>query len=254
MNNNQCWDATLYDSKHSFVSMHGGELVNLLSPQSSQKILDLGCGTGDLTKNIAESGAEIIGIDESSEMIDLATSKYPEIKFEVMDALDITYENYFDSVFSNAALHWILEPKELLCSVYKSLKTKGKLVVEFGGKNNCIKITTAIIEEICEAGYEYDLSNFPWYFPSIGEYSSLLESEGFDVSYALHYERPTKLDGDKGLKNWITMFGEKLINGIPENDREKIIEKVVMKLDKDLMQNGVCYADYKRIRIVAVKY
>ena len=101
------WDAGLYDEKHSFVWKMAAGLVELLEPKPGEHILDIGCGTGHLTAQIAASGAITRGVDQSAEMIRQAREKIPDLRFEVMDAREMTMDESFDAVFSNATLHWI---------------------------------------------------------------------------------------------------------------------------------------------------
>ncbi len=104
------WNANLYDAKHGFVWKYGSDVVSLLAPQPGERILDLGCGTGHLTAQIAESGARVVGVDQSPEMVLAARAAYPKLKFEVADARELKFDQEFDAVFSNAVLHWIHEP------------------------------------------------------------------------------------------------------------------------------------------------
>nr|WP_330220445.1 class I SAM-dependent methyltransferase [Neobacillus mesonae] len=101
------WDANLYDTNYSFVSKYGNSLVELLAPKQGEKILDLGCGTGDLANTIYEVGGDIVGVDKSETMVEQAIRKYPHIQFMVQDATDLDFHSQFDAVFSNAALHWV---------------------------------------------------------------------------------------------------------------------------------------------------
>ncbi|MBS7526084.1 methyltransferase domain-containing protein [Fusibacter paucivorans] len=250
MSSNQKWDASLYDGKHSFVANYGNDLVELLNPKSGEKILDLGCGTGDLTQKIAESGAEVVGIDASEAMVLRAQQKYSSISFSVMDATALAFETAFDAVFSNAVLHWVLEKERVLESIYQVLKPGGRMVVEFGGKDNCSQINQRIIENIEARGYTYQ---FPWYFPSIGEYAQLLERVGFEVSYAIHYDRFTKLEGEEGMRNWIAMFSSNFFKTVEANDQQVIINKTIEQLRDSLYVDKSWYVDYKRIRVVAIK-
>src|SRR5271169_6262165 len=96
------WDAKLYNAKHDFVWKYGSDVISLLDPRAGERILDLGCGTGHLTAQIAESGARVIGADRSAEMVAAARSAYPKLKFEISDARDLPFQNEFDAVFSNA--------------------------------------------------------------------------------------------------------------------------------------------------------
>src|SRR5262249_35803441 len=80
------WDARLYDDKHAFVWKQGAALLDLLAPKANERILDLGCGTGHLTDQLAAAGAEVIGIDSAASMIDQARRTYPHLRFEIADA------------------------------------------------------------------------------------------------------------------------------------------------------------------------
>lgn len=249
------WNANLYDGKHSFVSVLGNELIDLLTPQIGEDILDLGCGTGDLAKKLFNLGVNVIGVDKSENMIRTAKNKYPNIRFIVQDATNLQYNSEFDAVFSNATLHWIKPPKQALQHIFNGLKHGGRFVAEFGGKGNVQKITDEIIIQREKLGYKFERENFPWYYPSIGEYTSLMEDVGFKVTFAQHFDRPTRLDGDNGLKNWIEMFGGNLFEGMPENVEKEIITKVEQNLIGTLynQENHSWTADYKRIRVIGIK-
>jgi len=248
-----CWNAHLYDDKHSFVSELGKDLITLLSPRTGERILDLGCGTGDLAQQISNFGANVTGIDSSAAMIQQAQQKYPQLTFQVADARNLDYVNQFDAVFSNAALHWIKPPEDALEGIWNALKPGGRLVAEFGGKGNVNSITCAIISAMTDMSVDSNEIDFPWFFPSIGEYAALMEKTGFRVTYALHFNRPTRLDGEEGLRNWINMFGSSLLANIPDKLHGDIIKKAENSVRAVLQHDGVWFADYKRIRVVAIK-
>src|SRR5699024_10906755 len=133
---NDIWNPTLYDTNHAFVSDYGNHLIELLAPKPNEQILDLGCGTGDLTNTLYNKKANVVGVDQSENMILQAKAKYPHIDFWVKDATKLGYDSEFDAVFSNATLHWIKEPEQALNHIYKSLKCNGRFIAEFGGKGN----------------------------------------------------------------------------------------------------------------------
>jgi len=116
----------------------------LLDAKPGERVLDLGCGTGHLAAKIAEAGAQVVGVDRSHEMIRQARLKYPSLRFEVMDAREISLDGTFDAVFSNATLHWIKEPERVIAAVQKSLRPRGRLVAEFGGKGNTAELLRAV--------------------------------------------------------------------------------------------------------------
>lgn len=247
------WNAKLYDHKHSFVSKYGNSLIELLAPKQGEKILDLGCGTGDLAHRLFENGIEVIGVDKSENMVEQAMLKYPLIEFRVQDATELADHSEFDAVFSNATLHWVQPASKALHDIYQCLKKGGRFVAEFGGKGNVKTITDEIIQQIKEEGFDFKEENFPWFYPSIAEYTTLMEQAGFRVVFAQHFDRPTQLDGDQGLKNWIDMFANSLFGGIPEHAKNEIITNVENNLKEVLYKDGHWMADYKRIRVIGVK-
>ena len=248
------WNANLYDEKHAFVSKYGEDLVDLLAPQSGENILDLGCGTGYLTHLISESGAKVIGIDNSQEMINRAQHQYPGIDFRLLSAEDFDFKESLDAIFSNATLHWVLEKMSVIECMYDSLKTGGRLVMEMGGKGNVNSIVTTLKNTLLQHGFVKEAGINIWYFPSLSAYTSLLESKGFRVTYATHYDRETQLqDSENGIKDWLRMFGGSYLQTINKNEVENILSEVQENLKITNFREGNWYADYKRLRIVAIK-
>ena len=248
------WQPELYNNKHSFVYQYGASLIELLDPKESHRILDLGCGSGQLTAKINVRCKEVIGIDKSVEMIADAQSKFPNIEFEVADASSFSFDQKFDAIFSNATLHWVKDYQGAINSMYESLKPNGKAVLEFGGKGNVQTIVQALRNSLKTRAYEEQSEVTPWYFPSIGEYTIALETAGFSVLLAEHYDRPTELaDEYTGIKDWLSMFAGNFFHGVSEVHQEEIKNEVQDKVKDKCFINGKWFADYKRIRVVAVK-
>ncbi|HZM85220.1 MAG TPA: methyltransferase domain-containing protein [Blastocatellia bacterium] len=248
------WNTELYDGKNAFVWKHGRGVVELLSPQPGERILDLGCGTGHLTNQIATAGAEVVGLDKSPSMIEGARKLYPSLRFEIADAMEFGFEQPFDAVFSNAAIHWMKDQRAVARSIWGALKEGGRFVAEFGGKGNIRAIRTALTDAVEAADETINAEPFARYYPAIGEYATLLEAQGFRVTFATHFDRPTKLDeGDKGLRNWLLTFADNVIESLPEGKREPVIAQVEDALRPALFRDGTWFADYRRIRIVAVR-
>jgi trans-aconitate methyltransferase len=248
------WNASLYDNKHAFVWQYGSDLIEILAPKKGDRILDLGCGTGHLTAKIAQQGAIAIGIDSAPEMILHAQQNYPDLQFTVADGTNFTFNEPFDAVFSNATLHWIKPPQAAIRCIWQALKPEGRFVAEFGGKGNVGAIIAAIDETFQENGYLVPLAKDFWYFPSMGEYTTLLEKQGFAVSYAVLFDRPTPLDAnEQGMTNWLEMFARQILTAIPLENRPQILRAIEQKLRPIIYQNNTWIADYRRIRVVARK-
>src|SRR5919202_5343810 len=97
------WDTELYEAQHGFVWKYGEDLIRLLDPKQGERVLDLGCGTGQLTQKIAEHGADVVGLDASPDMIGQARQNFPSLHFMLRDAANMDFQDEFDAVFSNAA-------------------------------------------------------------------------------------------------------------------------------------------------------
>lgn len=195
------WNAILYDNKHNFVAEYGKGLLEFVPKNKNQSVLDLGCGTGTLTAQLANLAGIIIGVDSSKNMIEKAQNEYSDIKFMVCDALALPFENQFDVVFSNAVFHWIADHNVLLNNVYKVLKPEGLLVCEFGADGNIATIENAFMEVCRNSGYDYKPK---FNFPTSECFADLLENNGFVIDKIYDCDRPTPLkDNERGLSNWM---------------------------------------------------
>jgi SAM-dependent methyltransferase len=244
------WDADRYEGAHSFVYEYGEDVVDLLAPAPGERVLDVGCGTGRLTAQIARSGADVVGLDASGRMLSEATEARPGGAFVRGDARELPFEGAFDAVFSNAALHWITAQDAALGSIADALAPGGRLVAELGGRGNVAAIVEAVRQAARARGYAVEM---PWYFPSVDEYASKLAANGLETRYARLFDRPTELDnGEDGLAEWLAMFGDGLLSDVPEAERPAVIEGVEDRL-RDEHFDGAWTADYRRLRVVAVK-
>ncbi|MDF2726081.1 MAG: Methyltransferase type 11 [Paenibacillus sp.] len=245
------WDAALYDNRIGFVSEYGKSVVELLGAMPGESVLDIGCGTGDLCHHLAEHGVTVHGIDSSAEMIVRARDKYAALSFEVADAQHYRTDRRYDAVFSNAALHWMKRPADVIASVKAALRPGGRFVAEFGGKHNVQGVVSALYEALGVIGVDAADRN-PWYFPSMGEYAALLEDAGFRVEYALHFSRPTPLDdGERGVEHWLAMFAANFFTGLSDADKRQVIAEVKRLAAPALFRDGQWVADYWRLRIRA---
>jgi trans-aconitate 2-methyltransferase len=239
------WDPALYQSSHSFVWEHGRGLVELLAPRAGERILDVGCGTGQLAAEIARAGAQVVGVDSSEAMIEQARANFPDMRFEHADVRSLPFQEEFDAVFSNAVLHWVKDADDAAAAMGGALKHAGRLVVEFGGHGN----TQALLDAVFAAQDKLSRQRFhPWYYPGIAEYATVLERNGLEVRYATLFDRPIALEGgEHGLAKWLDMFGKPFQAG---PDFIPLVEEYARPR---LYGDGGWTMDYRRLRVMAVK-
>jgi len=247
------WNSDLYQSKHSYVWEYGRDLLNLLQTKPGERILDVGCGTGQLSAEIAAQGAEVVGVDSSAEMIAGAQKNFPDVTFAIADAASLPYVDEFDAVISNAALHWIRDQQGAIASVARALKPKGRFVLEMGARGNIGKVLDAGCKALKSMGVRDPERLIPWYFPSLSEYALQLESQGLEVQLAVVFDRPTTLHDNDGLAKWIEMFGAFALSAVASDQREELTRRWVELARPVLFHQGLWVADYKRLRMIAVK-
>lgn len=208
-----------------------------------ERILDVGCGNGTLTLKIAQRGATVTGIDNSLEMIRAAHET--GVDALVVDAADIHFDAEFDAAFSNAALHWMLNPPAVAAGVFRALKPGGRFAGELGGEGNVRRLREALDEELVIRGYAPPVESSNWY-PSAEEFAAVYESAGFEQIDARLIDRPTPLD--HGIAAWVTTFRKGWLDraGVPEDERAAIGAAVAERFGSNV-------ADYVRLRFIMRK-
>jgi trans-aconitate methyltransferase len=248
------WNPGVYDEEHSFVWKAAQGVVELLAPKPGERILDLGCGTGHLTQQIAAAGADVVGVDLSPAMLEEARRNHPDLRFEPGDATSFHFEEAFDAVFSNAVLHWVTDPVAAATRIFAALRPGGRFVAELGGRGNLHVVHGALQAAIREAGHTPREESSLLYFPSLGEYARVLEGAGFRVTDARHFDRPTPLTGgDLGFRKWVGMFADRFLAVVPEAERDRVLADAQERARPRLYEDGRWSADYVRLRIGAVK-
>jgi 2-isopropylmalate synthase len=242
------WDADNYNKHANFVSALALPVVELLSPQKDEMILDLGCGDGTLAQEIAKSGASVIGVDLSEEMV--RKSRQKGVDAYKMSVTDLKYIDTFDAIFSNAMLHWVKEARLALENIYKTLKNKGRFVAEFGGIGNAFLLVSAM-EEVFMKNKDFGSFKNPWYFPSAEEYTTLLGDIGFSVEYIKLIPRPTPVDD---IKNWLDIFANGIISHLNNEQKRRFKDEVREVLEPKIYSKEKGWVlDYVRLRVKAIK-
>ena len=245
----QTWDPQQYEQHGAFVHGLAGGVLDWLAPATGERILDLGCGDGQLTIRIAATGATVVGLDSSPQMA--AAARLLGIEVTVGDAEALPFESdSFDAVFSNAALHWVRNHDAMLRGVKRVLKPCGRFVAEFGGFGNIAAIRLAMRTAIERFGFDGSKDDVN-YYPTPDIYSRRLEEHGFAVERIALIPRPTPLP-ESGMSGWIKTFRRGVLESLPEELREKIVHEAVGLLKPVLCDDeGNWTADYVRLRFIA---
>jgi SAM-dependent methyltransferase len=247
----QRWNAALYAANAHFVPELGQPVVDLLQPQPGERILDLGCGDGALTEKLVALGANVVGVDNSSEMI--AAARQRRLDARMMDARALAFENEFDAVFSNAALHWVKDdPDAPVAGAFRALRAGGRFVGEMGGHACVGAITVALLTTLGRRGISNAASWIPWYFPTADDYDARLRRAGFVPQSVQLIPRPTPLP--TGMRGWLETFANPFCAALPPDARGDFLDEVTATLKPVLCDSqGRWTADYTRLRFVAIK-
>ncbi len=250
--------------KYKKASRHqkewGGSLIEELSPQGDEKILDLGCGDGVLTEQLSElvPDGKVVGIDASVGMIAAAQSRSkPNLTFVQMDINDMDFQNEFDAIFSNAALHWVKDHGRLLKNSFRALKDGGRLLWDFAGDGNFSNFFAVIRKEMESEEYRQYFKEFewPWYMPSREDYAKIVAASGFSSSSISEVNRDRFFSDADEMIRWIEQPSiVPFIKVLPEGVKEKFRDEVVRAmLERTLQADGTCFETFRRIHVRADK-
>jgi len=256
------WDPKLYSSNSSAQKNWGLELLSKLDFKGSEKVLDVGCGDGRLSADIAYNLPEgsVLGIDLSEGMVVFAKNNYPKeqfpnLTFMQMDASELTFDSEFDVVFSNAALHWIKAPEPALKGIFRSLKPGGVLLAQFDGKGNIeevLKIVYSMLDDKKWSPYFTDFV-FPCGYYGPEEYGGWLKNAGFSKKRLEMISKDMVLDGEKGVYGWIASTWNPYTQHVPGELKENFINELVTHIvnNNPPDDKGDIHINMKRLKIEA---
>jgi trans-aconitate 2-methyltransferase len=262
--NKYVWDAKDYAQHSTTQQTWARELISKLKLNGHESVLDVGCGDGKITAEIAGyvPDGSVVGVDSSKEMIEMACvdftqDKYPNLSFQVIDARQLAFQERFDVVFSNAALHWIKDHKPVIAGIQKSLKSGGRILLQMGGKGNAESILSVLEEMMFENEWRRYFSDFAFsygfYDPE--EYTVWINEAGLQPVRVEFIPKVMSYDKRDGLAGWVRTTWLPYTERVPDQRREEFITRLIDKyIEKyPLDHEGKIHVKMVRLEVEAIK-
>ena len=232
------WDAAEYAANSVVQLSWAREAISQLHLRGDEKILDVGCGDGKITAELASAVPQglVTGVDASAEMIEFARETFPpekfgNLNFQLADARKIgagSATGPFDLVFSNAALHWVDDHENFLRGAAAVLRNGGRLVVSCGGKGNAHEVFLALRPEMRLARWRKFFRGMPlpYFFYAPADYKKWLPKYGFKITTLHLAPKAAAYAGAAGFATWLRTTWLPFTQRVPENQREEFIAAV----------------------------
>jgi trans-aconitate methyltransferase len=259
------WNAEAYNESSHQQFKWGLELLDKLALKGSESLLDIGCGDGKLTIEIAKRvpDGNVVGIDNSEEMLSFARrnfpkDRYPNVDWQLMDAIEIDFNNEFDIAYSNAVLHWIKDHVAVLRGVKKSLKPNGKILFQMAGKGNALNAAQVLVDLISKEKWSkyfiYGVSSTLNYYGT-DDYHVWLKDLGFVEKRVELFPKDASFQGREGMRGNIKSVWMTFTDMIPEHLRDQFIEELIDGFDERSPKDelGNYHIDMMRLEVEAGK-
>jgi trans-aconitate methyltransferase len=258
------WNAQDYAKNSQNQFQWAKELIPKLKLQGNESLLDIGCGDGKITAELARCipRGRAVGVDSSEKMIDLAKTAfpqkdYPNLCFQAMDARKLTFQSEFDLAFSNAALHWIIDQKAVLAGVQRSLKPGGRPLFQMAGKGNTKDILDLINELTTVEPWKgfFGHMTFPYGFYDPEEYNLFLYQAGLVAERVELFPKDMKFNDAEGLAGWIRTTWLPFTSKLPDELKSKFVDEIVNRYLKYHPSDvdGTVHVGMMRIEVEAHK-
>ncbi|MBN1347038.1 MAG: methyltransferase domain-containing protein [Phycisphaerae bacterium] len=254
------FDGDRYTKASTHQKEWGAKLISEIAFRGDERILDLGCGDGVLTARLAKlvPDGEVIGIDASAGMIEASRKlEGGNLRFDLMDINEIRLDGHFDLIFSNAALHWVLDHERLLANVSSLLTESGVARFNFAGDGNCATFYNVVKEVMALAPFRDHLADFrwPWYMPAVDEYQDLVAGVPFAESRVWGENADRYFPDADALVRWIDQpsivpFRQHLAGNHEQAFRDAVVERMIRQTHQP---DGTYFETFRRINLLARK-
>ncbi len=253
------WDAEQYARNSSAQFQWALELIGKLSLRGGERILDIGCGDGKVTAELARRvpRGEVVGVDSSEEMIRKASAAFPGLRFLTMDARALSFEGTFDVIFSSAVLHWVRDHRAVLDGVQKSLRPGGRVLFQMGGRGNGEEIFTVAEQMLKDKTWNpfFTGFEFPWSFYGPDQYRPWLLEAGLLPRRVELLPRDLRQKGKVGLLGWIRTTWMPYTERLPADLQEQFLSEIAERFlaDHPLTPQGEAVVRMVRLEVEADK-
>jgi trans-aconitate methyltransferase len=254
------FDGKKYRQASEHQQEWGARLLAELALRGDERILDLGCGDGRLTAQLAEGvpAGSVLGIDASAGMIEAAREhQRPNLAFRLLDINELDFESEFDVLFSNATLHWVKDHRRLLGNSLRALRPGGILQLNFAAEGNCSHLFAVLREVLPQARYAEHFRGFewPWYMPEVDEYRALVQEFAFREAKVWGENADRFFPTVDAMVGWVDQPSlVPFLKHVGEPDRQAFRDAVIERMTEVTRQpDGRCFETFRRVNVFARK-
>lgn len=254
------FDGEKYRNASTHQKEWGAKLISELKFMGTEHLLDLGCGDGALTAQLATlvPQGQAVGIDSSRSMVEVAKQQLqPNLKFALLDINELSYEAEFDVIFSNATLHWVKDHHRLLDRVFSALRPGGILRFNFAADGNCSTFNRIVQELMASSRYADCFRRFewPWYMPRLEDYRTLASQFTFRELRVWGENADRFFPDAEAMVLWINQPSlVPFLPCVPESEREGFRQEVIDRMVEATKQgDGKCFETFRRVNLFARK-
>lgn len=258
------WDPQDYSRHSANQQQWARELIAKLQLRGDERVLDIGCGDGKVTAEIAAQCGDgsVLGLDSSPDMIGFASNafpvaRHPNLCFVVGDAAALAFEREFDVVFSNAALHWVYDHRPILAGIFAALKPAGRAVLQMGGQGNADEVMDAALAVMGSPRWSAHFAGFSFRYGFHGpeQYRTWLMDAGLQPVRVELMPKDMQHAGIEGFTAWVRTTWIPFIQAVPSSAQPAFIQDLVSRYiaAHPPDRRGIVHVKMVRLEVEAIK-